>query len=203
MGELHPISRCANSAWSRRQSIWEAASRVTLARSIYDYSHWRCALSNNGQTIQVNADPGSACVTATRGLRTAAVSPSPPERASAGRKKFDLDVTSFTGEHGRARGDGCVHSARAANAALKAFFESMPVKEGPEVRVGNTMIRAVLPKSGGYFTLHGLIDHDRHARRPDLDGSQGTDRASVEQIQKFAARFRRTRARFRSATAAS
>jgi carbonic anhydrase len=92
------------------------------------------------------------------------------------------------GEHGRARGDGCIRPG-AANAALKAFFESMPAKEGPEVRVGTIDVGAVLPKSGGYFRYMGSLTTPPCSEGLTWTVHKEPIEASVEQIQKFAALF--------------
>lgn len=78
----------------------------------------------------------------------------------------------------------------AVSAALKAFFDSMPGKAGPEVRVGNAIdIAAIVPKNGGYFRYMGSLTTPPCSEGLTWTVHKQPVEASVEQIQKFAALF--------------
>ena len=77
----------------------------------------------------------------------------------------------------------------AANAALKAFFEQMPAREGPELRAGMIDIANILPKSGGYFRYMGSLTTPPCSEGLTWTVHKEPVEASVEQIQKFAALF--------------
>jgi carbonic anhydrase len=73
---------------------------------------------------------------------------------------------------------------------MKAFFDSMPAKEGPEVQVGSTIdIAAMLPKNGGYFRYMGSLTTPPCSEGLTWTVHKEPIEASVEQIQKFAALF--------------
>jgi carbonic anhydrase len=114
----------------------------------------------------------------------------PSEHLLAG-KNFDLECHFVhKASTGALAVTGVFIRPGAANAALKAFFESMPAKEGPEVRGGNTIdVGAVLPKSGGYFRYMGSLTTPPCSEGLTWTVHKEPIEASVEQIQKFAALF--------------
>ncbi len=157
----------------------------------YDYKPLSLRIVNNGHTIQANADPGSACVIGdTRYELLQFHLHHPSEHLLAGRN-FDLECHFVhKASTGALAVTGVFIRPGAANAALKAFFESMPAKEGPEVRVGNTIdVGAVLPKSGGYFRYMGSLTTPPCSEGLTWTVHKEPIEASVEQIQKFAALF--------------
>jgi carbonic anhydrase len=159
----------------------------------YDYKPLPLRILNNGHTIQVNADPGSACtVGGTRFELLQFHFHHPSEHLLAG-KGFDLECHLV---HKSAAGSlavtGVFIRPGAANAALKAVFDAMPAKEGPETRVdGMIDIAAVLPKSGGYFRYMGSLTTPPCSEGLIWTVDKELIEASAEQIQKFAALFPR------------
>lgn len=146
---------------------------------------------NNGHTIQVNADPGSACVIdGTRYELLQFHLHHPSEHLLAG-KNFDLECHFVhKSDAGALAVSGVFIRPGAANAAMKAFFDSMPAKAGPEVRTGNTIdIAAILPRTGGYFRYMGSLTTPPCSEGLTWTVHKEPIEASVEQIQKFAALF--------------
>lgn len=125
----------------------------------YDYKPLPLRILNNGHTIQVNADPGSACVIGdTRYELLQFHLHHPSEHLLAG-KGFDLECHFVhKASTGALAVTGVFIRPGAANAVLKAFFDQMPDKEGPEARLGGIVdIAAILPKNGGYFRYMGSL----------------------------------------------
>jgi carbonic anhydrase len=157
----------------------------------YDYKPLPLRLVNNGHTIQVSAEPGSACmIGGTRFELLQFHLHHPSEHLLAG-KNFDLECHFV---HKAANGalavTGVFIRPGAANAAMKGFFDQMPAKEGPEVLVGSTIdIAAILPKSGGYFRYMGSLTTPPCSEGLTWTVHKEPIEASVEQIQKFAALF--------------
>jgi|tagenome__1003787_1003787.scaffolds.fasta_scaffold20509515_1 carbonic anhydrase len=158
---------------------------------VYDYKPLALRISNNGHTIQVNADPGSACtVGGTRFELLQFHFHHPSEHLLAG-KGFDLECHFV---HKSATGSlavtGVFVRPGAANAAMKAVFDSMPAKEGPEVRVDSMIdIATVLPKSGGYFRYMGSLTTPPCSEGLTWTVYKEPIEASTDQIQRFAALF--------------
>jgi len=157
----------------------------------YDYKPLPLRILNNGHTIQVNADAGSACVIG--GARYELLQfhfHHPSEHLLAG-KGFDLEChLVHKSDAGALAVTGIFIRAGAANAALKAFFDAMPAKEGPEVRADGTIdIAAILPKSGGYFRYMGSLTTPPCSEGLTWTVYKEPVEASAEQIQKFAALF--------------
>lgn len=157
----------------------------------YDYKPLPLRIVHNGHTIQVNADPGSACVIGgTRYELLQLHLHHPSEHLLAG-KGFDLECHFVhKSSAGALAVTGVFIRPGAANPALKTFFESMPAKEGPEVKVGGAIdIAAVLPKAGGYFRYMGSLTTPPCSEGLTWTVYKEPIEASVEQIQKFASLF--------------
>ena len=157
----------------------------------YDYKPLPLRILNNGHTIQVNADPGSSCVIdGTRYELLQFHLHHPSEHLLAG-KGFDLECHFVhKASTGALAVTGVFIRPGAASAALKAFFDSMPAKEGPETRLGSSIdIAAILPKSGGYFRYLGSLTTPPCSEGLTWTVHKEPVEASVEQIQKFAALF--------------
>lgn len=157
----------------------------------YDYKPLPLRMVNNGHTIQVNADAGSACVIGqTRYELLQFHFHHPSEHLLAG-KGFDLECHFVhKSSAGALAVTGVFIRSGAENAALKSFFESMPAKEGPEQRsAGSIDIAAILPKTEGFFRYMGSL-----TTPPCSEGLTWTVHklpveASTEQIRRFAALF--------------
>ncbi len=157
----------------------------------YDYKPLPLRIINNGHTIQFNADPGSACVIG--GARYELLQfhmHHPSEHLLAG-KGFDLECHFVhKSSAGALAVTGVFIRPGAANAALKTFFEQMPAKAGPEVKVaGSIDIAGILPKAGGYFRYMGSLTTPPCSEGLTWTVHKEPVEASVEQIQKFAALF--------------
>jgi carbonic anhydrase len=157
----------------------------------YDYKPVALRIVNNGHTIMVNADPGSACVIgSTRYELLQFHFHHPSEHLLAG-KDFDLECHFVhKASTGALAVTGVFIRPGAASTALATFFDSMPTKEGPEVRVGSTIdVGAVLPKSGGYFRYMGSLTTPPCSEGLTWTVHKEPVEASVEQIRKFATLF--------------
>jgi carbonic anhydrase len=157
----------------------------------YDYKPVPLRIVNNGHTIQVNAEPGSACVIG--GTRYELLQfhlHHPSEHLLAG-KGFDLECHFVHKSGGGALAvTGVFIRPGAANSAMKAFFDSMPARESPEQRVGDTIdVAAIVPKNGGYFRYMGSLTTPPCSEGLTWTVHKEPIEASVEQIQKFAALF--------------
>ena len=157
----------------------------------YDYKPLPLRLVNNGHTVQFNADAGSACIIA--GTRYELLQfhlHHPSEHLLAG-KGFDLECH-FVHKSGAGAlaVTGVFIRPGAANAALKTFFEQMPAKEGPELKLATPIdLAAILPKSGGYFRYMGSLTTPPCSEGLTWTVHKEPIEASVEQIKKFAALF--------------
>lgn len=157
----------------------------------YDYKPLPLRILNNGHTVQVDADPGCACLIG--GIRYELLQfhlHHPSEHLLAG-KGFDLECHFV---HKSAAGalavTGVFIRPGAANAALKTFFELMPAKQGAEVLAGGTIdIATILPKNGGYFRYMGSLTTPPCSEGLTWTVHKEPIEASVEQIQKFASLF--------------
>lgn len=157
----------------------------------YDYKPLPLRIVNNGHTVQFNADPGSACVI--NGARYELLQfhlHHPSEHLLAG-KNFDLECHFV---HKSAAGalavTGVFIRPGAESAALKAFFDAMPAKEGPELKVGGTInVAAILPKTGGYFRYMGSLTTPPCSEGLTWTVHKEPVEASVDQIRKFASLF--------------
>lgn len=157
----------------------------------YDYRPLPLRIVNNGHTIVVNADPGSACmIGGTRYELLQFHLHHPSEHLLAG-KGFDLECH-FVHKAGTGAlaVTGVFIRPGAANEALKSFFDSMPAKEGPEARTGGTVdTAAILPKNGGYFRYMGSLTTPPCSEGLTWTVHKEPVEASAEQIQKFASLF--------------
>ena len=157
----------------------------------YAYKPLPLRIVNNGHTIQFNADPGSACmIGGTRYELLQFHLHHPSEHLLAG-KNFDLECH-FVHKSGAGAlaVSGVFIRPGAANAALKTFFEQMPAKEGPELKVaGSIDIAGILPKTGGYFRYMGSLTTPPCSEGLTWTVHKEPVEASVEQIQKFASLF--------------
>jgi carbonic anhydrase len=157
----------------------------------YDYKPLPLRVVNNGHTIQVNADPGSACIIG--GTRFELLQfhfHHPSEHLLAG-KPFDLECHFVhKASTGALAVTGVFIRSGAANAALKPLFDGMPKAEGPEARVGGTIdANAMLPKAGGYFRYMGSLTTPPCSEGLTWTVYREPIEASVAQIQQFAALF--------------
>ena len=161
----------------------------------YDYKPLPLRIVNNGHTIQVNADPGSACVIGGDTLRTAAVSSASSERTSAGGKglRSGMPLRAQV-ERRSARSDRRVHPARCGEPGPEDVLRADARQGGPEVKVAGAIdIAAILPKSGGYFRYMGSLTTPPCSEGLTWTVHKEPIEASVEQIQKFAALFPKQR----------
>ena len=159
----------------------------------YDYKPLPLRLVNNGHTIQLNADPGSACVIG--GTRYELLQfhlHHPSEHLLAG-KGFDLEChLVHKSSAGALAVTGVFIRPGAANATLRAFFDQMPAKEGPELKAaGSIDIAGMVPKAAGYFRYMGSLTTPPCSEGLTWTVHKEPLEASVEQIRKFAALFPR------------
>jgi carbonic anhydrase len=146
---------------------------------------------NNGHTIQVNADPGSTC--AINGTRYELLQfhfHHPSEHLLAG-KNFDMEVHFVhKASNGAIAVTGAFIRPGAVNAPLKALFDAMPAKEGPEARIDGLIdLAAVLPKTGGYYRYMGSLTTPPCSEGLTWTVFKEPIEASAAQIRGFAALF--------------
>ncbi|MCG6203860.1 carbonic anhydrase family protein [Rhodopseudomonas sp. HC1] len=159
--------------------------------SQHDYKAMPLRIVNNGHTIQVNADPGSACVI--DGVRYELLQfhfHHPSEHLMAG-KRFEMECHFL---HKSADGmlavTGVLIRPGAENGALKAVFDQLPATAGPEVRVAGTIDpAAVLPRSGGTFRYMGSLTTPPCSEGLTWTVFREPIELSPAQIQRFAALF--------------
>ena len=158
----------------------------------YDYKPLPLRILNNGHTIQVNADPGSACVIG--GARYELLQfhlHHPSEHLLAGRG-FDLECH-FVHKSGAGAlgGDRRVHSARpqANPPSRRCSTRCHPRKARKCGSIGMIDAAAVLPKSGGYFRYMGSLTTPPCSEGLTWTVYKEPVEASADQIRKFAALF--------------
>ena len=157
----------------------------------YDYRPLPLRVVNNGHTIQVNADPGRACVIGdTRYELLQFHFHHPSEHLLAG-NGFDLECHFVhKSSAGALAVVGVFIKPGAVSAPLKALFDKMPKAEGPEVAIGESIDpAALLPKAGGYFRYMGSLTTPPCSEGLTWTVYREPIEASVEQIRQFAALF--------------
>ena len=157
----------------------------------YDYKPSALRIVNNGHTIQVNADPDSACVIGGNRYELLQFHLHHPSEHLLAGKGFDLECHFVhKSDEGALAVTGVFVRPGTANMALKPLFESMPAREGPELRVGSTIdIADILPKSGGYFRYMGSLTTPPCSEGLTWTVHKQPIEASLDQIRKFAALF--------------
>lgn len=158
---------------------------------VVDYKPLPLRILNNGHTVQVNADPGSACVIGGTKYDLLQFHFHHPSEHLLSGKPFDLECHFV---HKSASGGlaviGVFVRPGANNPALQPIFDAMPTKEGPEVRGGATIFpAALLPQNSGYFRYMGSL-----TTPPCTEGLTWTVyrepvEASPDQIRQFASLF--------------
>ena len=144
----------------------------------YDYKPVALRIVNNGHTIKVNADPGSACVIG--GTRYELLQfhfHHPSEHLLAG-KDFDLECHFVhKASTGALAVTGVFIRPGAASKALATFFE-LDACQGRPGGAGrqHDRCRSGTAEEWRLFPLYGLVDDAALLGRPDLDGPQGAGR---------------------------
>jgi carbonic anhydrase len=173
---------------------------IDLASSIHgeldgrldiDYKPLPLRIINNGHSIQVNADPGSACIIG--GTRYELLQfhfHHPSEHLLSG-KPFDLEVHFV---HQGTSGDlaviGVFIKPGARSAALAPIFDAMPQHEGPERSTGGSIdASALLPQGSSYFRYAGSLTTPPCSEGVTWTIFRDAIEASPEQIRQFAGLF--------------
>ena len=173
----NPTSRCASSAWSRPRSTSATASRATSARSIMITSRCRSASSTTAIPSSSTPIPAAPASSAARAMNCCKFHIHHPSEHLLAGKGFDLECHFVhKSSAGALAVTGVFIPPGAANAALKTFFEQMPAKAGPEVKVRGRSISRAFCRRRRLFPLHGFADDAALFGRPDLDGPQGAGR---------------------------
>jgi carbonic anhydrase len=146
---------------------------------------------NNGHTIQVNADAGSACVIG--GVRYELLQfhlHHPSEHLLSG-KPFDLECHFVhRSSEGALAVVGVFIRPGTRNAALAPLFDAMPGKEGPEIRAAGAIDpAALLPRSGGWFRYMGSLTTPPCSEGLTWTVFKEPIEASAGQIARFAGLF--------------
>ena len=156
-----------------------------------DYKPLPLRVVNNGHTIQVNADAGCSC--SIGGAKYDLLQfhfHHPSEHLLAG-KSFDLECHFVHKSGANALAVvGVFIKPGAKNPALAPLFDSMPSKEGPEVKVSGTIDpSALMPKSGGYFRYMGSLTTPPCSEGLTWTVFKEPIEASPDQIKQFASLF--------------
>jgi carbonic anhydrase len=156
-----------------------------------DYRPLPLRVLNNGHTIQVNAEAGSACII--DGVRYELVQfhfHHPSEHLLSG-KPFDLEAHFV---HRSASGAlavlGTFVKPGEANAALQPIWEVMPQQEAPEKNFGGAIdAAALLPAERTYFRYMGSLTTPPCSEGLTWTVFRDPIEASPEQIRRFAGLF--------------
>jgi carbonic anhydrase len=146
---------------------------------------------NNGHTVQVNADPGSACMIGGSRYELLQFHFHRPSEHLLSGKPFDLECHFV---HRAGAGDlavvGVFVKPGARNAALQPIWDAMPSAEAPERNAGTAVDpAALLPKSGGYFRYMGSLTTPPCSEGLTWTVYREPIEASPEQIRQFASLF--------------
>lgn len=156
----------------------------------YNYQPLPLRIVNNGHTIQFNADAGSACVISGTRYELLQFHMHHPSEHLLDGKGFDLECHFVhKSSAGALAVTGVFIRPGTANEALRAFFDVMPAKPGPETTGGQIDVAAILPKTGGYFRYMGSLTTPPCSEGLTWTVHKEPIEASIEQIRKFAALF--------------
>lgn len=157
----------------------------------YDYRPLQLRMVNNGHTVQLNADAGSTCMIGNTRYELLQLHLHHPSEHLLAGKAFDLEChLVHRSSAGALAVVGVFIRPGAENTAMKAFFDSMPDKAGPELKASGTLdVAAILPKSGGYFRYMGSLTTPPCSEGLTWTVYKEPIEASAAQIRKFAALF--------------
>ncbi|MCD0424105.1 carbonic anhydrase family protein [Rubrivivax sp. JA1024] len=169
----------------------DAGIKGELGVVLHDYKPMPLRILNNGHTIQVNADPGSACVVDGTRYELLQFHFHHPSEHLVGGKRFEMECHFV---HKSAAGalavTGVLIRPGSENGALKAVFDQMPEHAGAELRAGSSLDpAAVLPRSGGYFRYMGSLTTPPCSEGLTWTVFKEPIELSAAQIQRFAALF--------------
>jgi carbonic anhydrase len=156
-----------------------------------DYRPLPLRILNNGHTIQVNAEPGSACTIGGKRYELQQFHFHHPSEHVLSGKRFDLEVHLV---HRANAGDfavlGVFIKVGARNAALQSIWDVMPRSEAPERNAGGSFDpRSLVPKSSSYFRYMGSLTTPPCSEGLTWTVFREPIEASADQIKQFAALF--------------
>ena len=190
-GELSADFKVCNLGLEQTPVDLKGAVRAVVGRLDISFQPMKLRVVNNGHTIQVNCDAGSASeIGGTRFELVQFHFHHPSEHLLAG-KAFDLECHFV---HRSAAGDlaviGVFIRPGASNSGLEPVWAAMPREQGPERATGMVFDPSdLLPKERGYFRYAGSL-----TTPPCSEGITWTIfkepvEASPEQIRQFASLF--------------
>ncbi len=146
---------------------------------------------NNGHTIQVNCDPGSATIIDGRPYELLQFHFHHPSEHLLAGKKFELECHFV---HRSGQGNlavlGVFLKPGAANTALAPIWAAMPKLEGPEQSAGVTIDpAALLPREHGFFRYIGSLTTPPCTESIIWSVFRDPIELSAEQVKQFAALF--------------
>ncbi len=190
-GDLQPDFKACQLGLEQTPIDLADAMRGDAGVVALDYRPLPLRIINNGHTIQVNADAGSACTIG--GTRYELVQfhfHHPSEHLLSG-ARFDLECHFV---HRSSAGDfavvGVFIRPGEKNAALQSIWDAMPRQEGPELRAnGSIDPAALLPGSTSYFRYMGSLTTPPCSEGLTWTVFRDPIEASTEQIKQFAGLF--------------
>ena len=166
------------------------AIRAEVGTLALDYRPTPLRVVNNGHTIQVNAEPGSACTL--EGARYELLQfhfHHPSEHLLSG-KALDLECHFVhRGPGGELAVVASFLSAGARSEAFDAILAAMPRQAGPEVKAAGSIDPASLIPGGAYFRYRGSLTTPPCSEGVTWTVFKRPVPVASEQITQFAALF--------------
>lgn len=191
-GELSPdFKTCQLGLQQTPIDLANAVKSNSPGKVELDYRSTPLRILNNGHTIQVNAEPGSACILDGKRYELLQFHFHHPSEHLLSGKPFDLECHLV---HRAASGGlavlGVFVKPGAANPALQPIWDAMPDHEGAERNLGGAYNPAALvPIKSAYFRYLGSLTTPPCSEGLIWTVFKDPIAASPEQIRRFAALF--------------
>lgn len=190
-GELSPEFKVCQLGLEQTPIDLSSGIKGDAGNVSFDYRPLPLRIVNNGHTIQVNADPGCACVIG--GTRYGLLQfhfHHPSEHLVDG-TPFEMEAHFVhRAQDGALAVVGVFIKPGAHNGGLQPIFDQMPKNEGPEITApGEVDPRAILPASRAYFRYMGSLTTPPCSEGITWTVFREPIEASLEQIRQFASVF--------------
>jgi len=156
-----------------------------------DYRPLPLRILKNGHTIQVSAEPGSACTIGGKRYELQQFHFHHPSEHVLSGRRFDLEAhLVHRANAGNFAVLGVFIKAGASNAALQSIWDVMPQSEAPERNArGSFDPRSLVPKSSSYFRCMGSLTTPPCSEGLTWTVFREAIEAPADQIKQFAALF--------------